>query len=137
MSAADQVRRGPGTEVVVVANADSRLVGGPGAGAVAVRAIDQVAGSADRRVVRERGAPRPGRTLVVALFVVTGVAGLGVLVMGGQPKEGLHLVYAVVAVAAIPLAAWFVPAPDRRAGLVALAVFVVLGFILYRLFATG
>jgi len=64
MSAADQVRRGPGTEVVVVANADSRLVGGPGAGAVAVRAIDQVAGSADRRVVRERGAPRPGRTLV-------------------------------------------------------------------------
>jgi len=77
------------------------------------------------------------QTLVVALVVVTGVAGLGVLVMGGQPKEGLHLVYAVVAVAAIPLAAWFVPAPDRRAGLVALAVFVVLGFILYRLFATG
>ena len=75
--------------------------------------------------------------LVVALFIVTAVVGLGLLITGGQPKEGLHLVYAAVAIGVIPLARSFVPSTDRRAGIAAVAVFGVLGFVLYRLFATG
>ena len=59
------------------------------------------------------------------------------LISGAQPKEGLHLVYAAIAMAVLPLARSFVPATDRRAGIAALAAFVVLGFVLYRLFATG
>jgi hypothetical protein len=59
MSAADQARRRPGTGVVVVANADSRLVGGPGAGAVAVRATirlqaRQIAASSESEVHHAR-----------------------------------------------------------------------------------
>lgn len=77
------------------------------------------------------------QVLVVALFVVASVLGMGVLISGGQPNEGLHLVYAAIAMAALPLARSFVPATDRRAGIAALAAFVVLGFVLYRLFATG
>jgi hypothetical protein len=74
---------------------------------------------------------------VVALFIVASIAGMGLLVSAGQPKEGLHLVYAAIAIAILPLARSFVPATDRRAGIAALAAFVVLGFVLYRLFATG
>ncbi len=74
---------------------------------------------------------------VVALFIVAAVTGVGLLIAGGQPKEGLHLVYAAVAIGVIPLARSFVPPTDRRAGIAALAVFVVLSFVLYRLFATG
>jgi len=66
MSAADQVRRRPGTGVVVVANADSRLVGGPGAGAVAVRATirlqaRQIAASSESEVHHAR-VGRPHRS---------------------------------------------------------------------------
>jgi hypothetical protein len=77
------------------------------------------------------------QALVVALFVVASVAGVVLLISGGQPREGLHFVYAAIAIAALPLARSFVPATDRRAGIAPIAAFVVLGFVLYRLFATG
>jgi hypothetical protein len=77
------------------------------------------------------------QALVVALFLVAAVAGVGLLITGGQPRESLHLVYAAIAIGVVPLARSFVPATDRRAGIAALAVFVVLGFVVYRLFATG
>lgn len=77
------------------------------------------------------------QAMAVVLFVVASVAGLSLLISGARPKEGLHLVYAAIAVGLLPLARSFVPATDRRAGIAALAAFVVLGFVLYRLFATG
>ena len=77
------------------------------------------------------------QVLVVAVLVVAGVAGVGLLITGGHPGENLHLVYAAIAIGVIPLARSFAPAADRRAGIAALAAFVVLGFVLYRLFATG
>ncbi|HYU50585.1 MAG TPA: hypothetical protein VEO91_11740 [Candidatus Limnocylindria bacterium] len=84
----------------------------------------------DRRFIRFQA-------FAVVLLIVVSVAGLGVLISGPQPKEGLHLVYAAIAMALLPLARSFVPATDRRSGIAALAAFVVLGFVLYRLFATG
>jgi hypothetical protein len=77
------------------------------------------------------------QALVVALVVLASFAGLGVLISGKQPKEGLHLVYAAIAMALLPLARSFIPATDRRAAIASLAAFMVLGFVLYRLFATG
>jgi hypothetical protein len=77
------------------------------------------------------------QALVVGLFAVAAVDGAGVQISGGQPNEGLHLVYAAIAIAVLPLARSFVPATHRRAWIAALAAFVVLGFVLYRLFATG
>ena len=77
------------------------------------------------------------QALVVVLFLVASVAGVGLLISGAQPKEGLHLVYAAIAVVLLPLAWSFVPGTDRRAGIATLAAFIVLGFVLYRLFATG
>ena len=86
--------------------------------------------SGDRRFARFQA-------VVVGLFIVAAVAGAGLLITGGQPKEGLHVVYAAVAIALLPLARSFVPATDRRAGIAVVAGFVVLGLVLYRLFATG
>jgi hypothetical protein len=82
------------------------------------------------------------QALVVILFIFAAGAGLGQLVSAGQPKESLHFLYAAVAIAVLPLARSFVPASDvpaaeRRVQIVTLAAFVVLGFVLYRLFATG
>lgn len=77
------------------------------------------------------------QALVVGLFILAAVAGAGLLITGGQPKEGLHIVYAAVAIAVLPLARSFVPATAGRAGIAAVASFLVLGFVLYRLFATG
>ena len=84
----------------------------------------------DRRFIRFQA-------LTVVVLIVASVAGLGLLISGAQPKEGLHLVYAAIAMAVLPLARSFVPAGDRRSGIAVLAAFVVLGFVLYRLFATG
>ena len=84
----------------------------------------------DRRFIRFQA-------LAVVLFIVAAIAGLGLMISGAQPKEGLHLVYAAIAVAVLPLGRSFVSATDRRSGMAALAAFVVLGFVLYRLFATG
>lgn len=77
------------------------------------------------------------QALVVGLFIVAAVAGLGLLITGGQPKEGLHALYAAIAIAVLPLARTFVPTTNGRAGIAVVAGFVVLGFVLYRLFATG
>ncbi len=94
-------------------------------------------------VVATRSAASGGRrfvrfqALVVGLFIVAAVAGAGLLMTGGQPKEGLHVVYAAIAIAVLPLARTFVPTTNGRAGIAVVAGFVVLGFVLYRLFATG
>ena len=77
------------------------------------------------------------QALVVAILILASVAGMGLFVSGAQPNEGLHFVYAAIAVALLPLARSFVPTMDRRSSIAALAAFVVLGFVLYRLFATG
>ena len=77
------------------------------------------------------------QVFVVALFTVTALVGITMLIAGEQPKEGLHLVYAGIAVAVLPLTRSFVPGTDRRAGIAAVIAFVVLGFVLYRLFVTA
>jgi hypothetical protein len=77
------------------------------------------------------------QALVVALLLVSSIAGIGILISGTQPSESLHLVYAAIAIALLPLARSFIPETDRRRSIAALAAFVVLGFVLYRLFATG
>ena len=75
---------------------------------------------------------------VVSVLIVGGVSGLVMLATGSRPAEGLHLLYAIVAIALIPLARSFVGrAHGRSAGLLLLAGFVVLGAVMYRLFATG
>lgn len=75
--------------------------------------------------------------LVVALLIVAAAAGVGVLISGGKPGDGLHFLYGAIAVGVVPLTRSFVPAADRRAGIATVAAFVVLGFVLYRLFVTG
>jgi hypothetical protein len=75
--------------------------------------------------------------LVVALLATTAIAGLAEYASGPQPREGLHFLYAAIAIGVIPLARSFVPAADRRANVAAAAAFVVLAFVIYRLFATG
>ncbi len=74
----------------------------------------------------------------VALLIVAGVSGLLMLATGARPTDGLHLLYAAIAVALIPLARSFLGgAGGRRAGALLLVAFVVLGALVYRLFATG
>jgi hypothetical protein len=75
--------------------------------------------------------------LVVALLATTAIAGLTEFASGAEPREGLHFLYAAIAIGVIPLARSFVPAADRRANVAAAAAFVVLAFVIYRLFATG
>ncbi len=77
------------------------------------------------------------QAVVVAILIVTSVVGLGRLISGQQPKEGLHLIYAAVAMALLPLARSFVPSGDRYARIAAVAAFVLLGLVVYRLFTTG
>lgn len=75
---------------------------------------------------------------VVSLLIVASASGLLLLVTGSRPSESLHLLYAGVALAVIPLARSFLGrASRRRAGLLFLTAFVVLGAALYRLFTTG
>jgi hypothetical protein len=77
------------------------------------------------------------QVLVVGLVLAASVVGAGEFISGARPKEGLHFVYAAIAITALPLARSFVPATDRRAGIATLAALVAIGFVLYRLFATG
>jgi hypothetical protein len=74
---------------------------------------------------------------VIVLVATAAIAGLAEFAFGAQPREGLHFLYAAIAIGAIPLARSFVPAADRRSKVAAAAAFVVLGFVIYRLFATG
>ena len=73
-----------------------------------------------------------------SLLIVASASGLLLLLTGSRPSESLHLLYAGVAVAVIPLARSFLGrASRRRAGLLFLVAFVVLGAVVYRLFTTG
>ena len=75
---------------------------------------------------------------VVSLLIVASASGVLLLLTGSRPSESLHLLYAGVAVAVIPLARSFLGrASRRRAGLLFLVAFVVLGAVVYRLFTTG
>jgi len=75
---------------------------------------------------------------VVSLLVVAAASGLVVLAGGARPVDGMHVLYALVAVALVPLARSFLTrANDRGTNLLLLVAFVVLGGVLYRLFATG
>lgn len=75
---------------------------------------------------------------VVALLVVAAASGLLMLMTGARPADILHLLYAALAVGLIPLARSFLGAlRGRRAGVLMIVAFAVLGAIVYRLFATG
>lgn len=74
----------------------------------------------------------------VSLLIVASASGVLLLITGSSPSDPLHLLYAGVAIAVIPLARSFRgQASHRRTALLALAAFVVLGAIIYRLFTTG
>lgn len=75
---------------------------------------------------------------VLAIIVVAAASGITLLVTGASPRDGLHFLYAGVAILLIPLARSFRgQLSDRARGLLSLATFVVLGALVYRLFATG
>ena len=75
---------------------------------------------------------------VVSVFLIGAVSGGLLLFSGYRPVEALHLLYAVIALAVVPLARSFLgrTAP-RRAAVLLLVAFVVLGAVTYRLFTTG
>lgn len=75
---------------------------------------------------------------VVSLLVVVAASGLVILAGGARPTDGLHLLYALVAIGLVPLARSFLTRSSHRGtNLLLLVAFVVLGGVLYRLFATG
>ena len=75
---------------------------------------------------------------VVSALIIGAASGGILLAAGAGPAEPLHLVYATIAVAAIPAARSFAGRGGPRAQQVAVAAaFAVLGFMVYRLFATG
>lgn len=75
---------------------------------------------------------------VVSLIIVGAASGALILTAGARPADGLHLLYAALALAIIPLTRSFLDRTgERRAALLLLAAFVVLGAIIYRLFTTG
>ena len=75
---------------------------------------------------------------VVSLLVVAAASGLVLLAGGARPTDGLHLLYALLAIALVPLARSFLTRANHRgANVLLLVAFVVLGGVLYRLFATG
>lgn len=78
------------------------------------------------------------QAVVMSVFVVGAASGGLLLVAGFRPSEGLHLLYAVIALAVIPLARSVLGrATPRRAAVLLLVAFVVLGAVTYRLFTTG
>lgn len=75
---------------------------------------------------------------VVSVLVVGAASGLILVAIGTGPGEPLHLLYAAIAIAAIPVARSFAGRGGPRAQQLAIAAaFVVLGFMVYRLFATA
>ena len=78
------------------------------------------------------------QALVVTALVIGAASGLVRLAGGTAPREGLHLLYAALALATIPVARSFAgPGSERGRTLALLAAFVVLAFLVYRLFGTG
>jgi hypothetical protein len=75
---------------------------------------------------------------VVSLLIVGAASGLVLLATGARPTDGLHVLYAIVAIGLIPLARSFLGrASERARGALLIGAFVVLGGVVYRLFATG
>jgi hypothetical protein len=75
---------------------------------------------------------------VVSALVVGAASGLILVATGVGPAEPLHLLYAAFAIGAIPVARSFAGRGGPRAQQLAIAAaFVVLGFMVYRLFATA
>jgi hypothetical protein len=74
----------------------------------------------------------------VSLLVVGAASGLILVATDISPAEPLHLLYAAIAIVAIPAARSFAGRGGPRAQQLAIAAaFVVLGFMVYRLFATA
>lgn len=91
-------------------------------------------------LTRRAGGPAFERfqAVVVSVLVVGAASGLILLATGAGPAEWLHLLYAIVALALIPLARSFLSrANDRAAAVLLVVAFMVLGGVVYRLFATG
>lgn len=75
---------------------------------------------------------------VVSALIVAAASGLVLVATGIRPAAPLHVVYAAVAIVAIPAARSFAGRGGPRAQQLAIAAaFVVLGFMVYRLFATA
>ena len=75
---------------------------------------------------------------VVAILLVAAASGLVLLVIGHGPTEGLHFIYAAIAIAIIPLArSFFGGARERRQVSLLLLTFMILGVLVFRLFASG
>jgi hypothetical protein len=75
---------------------------------------------------------------VVSALVVGAASGLILVATGISPAEPLHLLYAAIAIVAIPAARSFAGRGGPRVQQLAIAAaFVVLGFMVYRLFATA
>jgi hypothetical protein len=75
---------------------------------------------------------------VVSVLIVAAASGLLLLAAGARPTDWLHLLYAGVAIALVPLARSFLGrAGGRRATVLLLVAFSVLGGVVYRLFTTG
>ena len=78
------------------------------------------------------------QAVVVGSLIVGAASGLLMLAAGARPAEGLHLLYAGIAILLIPLARSFlVRSGGRRPAALLLLAFVIMGAVLYRLFATG
>lgn len=108
---------------------------------IAVVAIGGGVGWAAYLAISDRsGGPRFVRfqAAVVAVLVVAAASGALLLAIGASPSESLHFLYAILAIALIPLArSSFSHARRRRQALAMLVAFVVLGGVLFRLFASG
>jgi hypothetical protein len=76
--------------------------------------------------------------VIVVVLVLGAISGLAMLLTGETPRDDLHFLYAALAIGLVPLArSFFSSASARSAGLIWVATFLVLGGVLYRLFATG
>lgn len=74
---------------------------------------------------------------IVGLVLVAIIAGALTFVSGTGPADGLHVVYAGVAIVLLPLARSYLSPSSRRDRLLMVGALVLLGGIVFRLFATG
>ncbi len=77
------------------------------------------------------------QAVLVGIVALAAIGGALVFLTGSRPADGLHLVYGAVAILVIPFARSFLRAEARRDALVLFVAAVVLGGVIYRLFATG
>lgn len=74
---------------------------------------------------------------IVGLVLGASVAGALIFVSGTRPTDGLHVVYAGIAIVLLPLARSYLGPSSRRDRLLLLGALVVLGGVVFRLFATN